>query len=437
VPERSFGLLLDRFRHLKRTLLPWTPEHVLAHKTGRVSDKFKRAYESLRAVPFEARDNNVYAFVKVEKNNVEKVLVKHPRLIQYRSPRFTASFAQYLLPVEQALMRPKDLTKSFFAKMMNQRSRAHRFIEMQKRVPDCVFIGWDHDNFDAHEHKSWIRAEHKFYAELMIEPREFLERAKTQLRYKGRTRGGIRYRSDGRRCSGDYNTGLGNSVVNLSIILDILKRARVPTKNWDTCVDGDDGVLGVSRQYVRRLLSRYLTPASFALYGMSTRLEFVTENLHEVEFCQSRLVDFGCDKRMIRLPLRVLSRAGYCLRNYQATGIGKWLRSVGDCELACNAGVPVLQSYALMLQRFSKTTIGLRQPEVVAAMRGAVHGPIELPIRSETRVSFAEAFGIGPSEQRDLESRFNSYTDLTYVGKARAGEWTEVDIEQFIYSVLS
>lgn len=428
IATRSFGHVRRMFHRFRASLEPWSEAMLLSHRAGRVVKKFERAFESLRKEPLNERDYRVSAFVKLEKATLNKLQVKHPRLIQYRNPRYTAELAKHLGPVEHKIIKSRHPLRTVFAKGLNQRQRAQRILEMQRRISNCVFIGLDHNNFDAHEHLDWIKEEHLFYEWLQVDPTELRRLLQTQKRYVGRTRNGIKYTVKGRRCSGDLNTGLGNSLVNLAIILDIFNQAGIPTADYEIFLDGDDCVLAVREGWVKLLLKRYFTPENFAAYGMSTRIEFVTKDIHEVVFCQSGFVDFGVDVRMIRNPWRVLSRATTCLSKFQGAGYRKWLRSVGECELACNAGVPVLQSFSNMLIRLSGVKQGLKVPDVTARMRGAVHGSRALPINSEARTSFECTFGISVVEQISLEHLFDSESSTSYIDAVEAGSWVNYDM---------
>lgn len=406
VPERAFGELKKFWSMSKGAVRGYTPAEVLAKKIGSRRAKYVRAFDSLAERPLEDKDCRVFAFVKIEKNPISKLEVKHPRLIQYRSPRFTASLAQELLPIEELLFTGSE--RCYFAKHMNQHDRAERLLAMERKVKDPIFVGLDANNFDAHETWRWTKAEHDFYRFLRgsYDPRlEYL--LKQQMKYRGRTRGGIRYTSRGRRCSGDYNTGLGNSVVMLAIVSHIARSMGMTKEQWDALVDGDDSVFCFPRSYLTRFLQKIKPDRIAKLYGMSIRVEFQTTDVRQVEFCQCKLIRTGLGTRMVRKPYRVLQRLGYCCDDYSGAW-NRWCTSVGQCELACHTGVPVLQALALAYMRIGGDVKIISRITDVAHFRGAISGPVPTPITPEARFDFEVAFGITLAEQLLLEHRFDN-----------------------------
>jgi hypothetical protein len=424
--ERSF----TRFRRLYRQPRLYTPlswEDLIKTRPGRTKRKFRMAQESLLSSPLHRGDYNVRSFVKVEKAQVTKLAVKAPRMIQYRTPRYTGSLARWLAPIEHWYTHRMRNTP--FSKGKNQRQRAqqlHKFCE--EMGAGCILVGIDQTNYDAHEGTDALRAEHNHYQKLYHgDVSELRDLLKAQLYNRGKTRHGVKYRVKATRCSGDLNTGLGNTVVNLAMLTDLMVEHGVSKNDYRIAADGDDCVL-VFRASVWPQVRGWLTPSCFVPYGMEARIEFITDKLEEADYCQSRLIDFGDDIRFIRSPIRVLQRAGVCLTSLQGSGLRKWLYSVGECELACNAGVPILQSFACAMLRCSKVTTGLKNPEVVAAMRGAVHGPKAIAITQAGRLSFERAFGIGLDLQYRIEGFYDQMTTSPLLEAAVNGDYDRFDI---------
>jgi hypothetical protein len=89
----------------------------------------------------------------------------------------------------------------------------------------------------------------------------------------------------------------------------------------------------------------------------------------------------------------------------------EWMRGVAACEVSLSRGVPVLQAWALQLQKFLGSPDGVRaHPHTDYLVAGAWFAGSEcaLSVSAETRVSFARAFGLEPEEQIELEKSFGS-----------------------------
>lgn len=426
--RRARELFVRKYRLNGVRVSPMSEEELIQSRPGRTKRKFQNAFNDLRIVPLNYKDTKIRSFVKVEKADYTKLPAKQPRMIQYRAPRFTACLAKYLAPIEHYFVH--ECYRQPLAKGKNQRGRAKQLLRTVRRFPGGVIVCIDQTNFDSHIVQDAIRETHHVYKMMLGLPRgkaniELDKLLKAQLASKGKSRHGVKYHIKGTRISGDIDTGLGNSVVNLMLLCGVM--ADIPRHEWDCVVDGDDCYIVISANYADAGI-RALDPANFLKYGMESRTEVITREIHEVEFCQSKLVYLDDGPRMIRKPTRVLARSGFCLQNYGGSGYRKWMYSVGECELACNAGVPVLQEYSAALLRCSKVKSGLKNPEVVAAMRGAVHKAVELPISDAARDSFAKTFGISVSLQLHLESLYRSLQVSDLLEMAVVGKQLPFDI---------
>lgn len=419
--EQAFAALEAKWP--QPVLEPWSVSQVLSTRTTRTKRKFAKAASDLVYRPICKDDAKVNAFCKVEKHPATKLACKWPRMIQYRNARFTYKLCSWLGPLEHWWV--KGCPNTPFAKGLNQVQRARQLRALFKSVPDAVAVGLDHNNFDAHESWEALRAQNKYYERRIRGDKcELLRILRWRLKYKGKTRNGWRYTSDGRRVSGDYDTSLGNTTVNLAFIAGVMSRARVPQNRWNVVADGDDCVVVLSRRY----LQSFLTSLEHAArWGMDTRIEFISDDINDVEFCQGKVLDLGFEKRLIRKPGRVLQRAGVCLRKFTGNGYRKWLYSVGECELACNAGVPILQEYAEMLMRCSGVSKGISNPEVTAAMRGATHTKA-MPITDFTRNSFSRVFGVSKAEQLYLEGVYKKMASIPELEALVNGQRDRFDI---------
>lgn len=99
-----------------------------------------------------------------------------------------------------------------------------------------------------------------------------------------------------------------------------------------------------------------------------------------------------------------------------ARAVDPVLHQIGQCELAVNMGVPVLQAYALAMLRNAKRA-WTNKPTYTGRLQKAIReykshdGDIRpLPITVEARLSFEEAFGMPLWEQLWYERLFETVT---------------------------
>lgn len=404
----------------KTVVYPWTPEKVLAHRSSRLKRRYAEAFKSLRENPLTPRDARVEMFVKFEKEWADEITEKTPRAIQFRSPRYTASISQYLMPVEKKIFSLDkngvecDVEQRLFAKGLNSFQRARRLQAMHK-WKNTVWILLDHSRFDANVTEDHIRWESKIYRRVLAGPTEQLDDLmRMQLSNRGRTKSGLRYVCRGKKMSGEYNTSLGDSVINAALLLYWLRECSTA----EIFVDGDDSVIAVSEEDYTKLDLGY-----FAANGWTTKVE-ITREFNRVEFCQCRPVEVQPGNwRMVRNPWRVMNRSICTIQRYHGKAWQGYLRAVADCEYYCGFGVPVLEAFAHYMRRHSE---GQKPVSITDQLlyRAKIEPHITYRrnvITSLARTSLALTWGISEAEQLALESYFNSANDLPHVHRLVAG----------------
>jgi hypothetical protein len=276
-----------------------------------------------------------------------------------------------------------------------------------------VAIGLDAKRFDQHVRAKMLRWEHDVYlAAYRGSDREFLGYLlDAQIRNRCTMRcvdGNIKYTVHGSRMSGDMNTASGNCLIMCALIHTLCTERKV--RKFRLANNGDDCVLIVESRDVALVLDGLYE--WFLEFGFKMEVEPTVDTFERIVFCQSSPVFDGTKWVMVRDPRVSLSKDAICLnRNYSyGPGARKWLGAVGACGLSMTGGIPVLQDYYSAFLRGGVD--GLRWDPVVfetgMAMlaKGCSRGYREPT--DAARVSFWQAFGVTPTEQRLAEESYRS-----------------------------
>lgn len=411
---------------------PWSHQEVVAsYPAGRLRNRYERARMSLLADGYcGPEDARIKAFVKSEKYNPLLLKCK-PRLIMARTPRYNLELAAYLKPFEHAayagMRGRKDLsnatTTRWIAKGLDGTERACLIRRKLAGFKDPRVFEVDGRAFEAHFCREVLISEHRWYNNHFRSGR-LARLLSYQLENVGRTEGGLRYRAPGVRASGDFNTGLGNTLTMCTLVLvshGDVELAKGSRATWDTFADGDNALIFVEAADLD-IWTRVL-PGSFLKCGFEAEVGRPTGVLEEVEFGQSRPVRRAAGWTMVRNPYKVLSGA-YCgHRHYgELSGGLRILRCVAMCEAFINRGVPVLQAYA---HAMLKATRHLRLPRSFEPENYEYQCVVRNDnwqkehwdeVSLESRLGFARAWGIPVEEQMRLEGGFKIDLPSTWFG---------------------
>lgn len=368
----------------------WT---IINGYTGPKRATYMRAYENIKDVGFDKRWTYVKMFVKPDKFPLDKAMSKPPRAIQYRTPEYNLLVGRYLKPIEEEFYKLKSPSGyRFVAKGLNNVQRAELLQTISADYDDPVYILLDHVAYDSSITKEHLRATHKFYRR--FNKSRFLQQLlKYQLKNKGFTRHGIKYRVDGTRMSGDYDTALGNTYINYIVLRSWLRMCHV---RGDIMLDGDDSVVVIERRNMHKLDYDH-----FQSCGFETTVT-VASSIDEVEFCQSRFLPTN-PPRFARDPIRALSRLNVSVKDYHGKGWLRYQAGIGMAEMAVNNGVPILYEVGYKLSLLSNSPIY----DTEMHYKLQLHQP--LPIDDDVRQAFSRAFNIPPALQIKIESEFTPY----------------------------
>jgi len=288
-------------------------------------------------------------------------------------------------------------------KGLNPRRRANVIVRKFNGFRDCVCFEVDGKAFEAHVTENHIAEEHSIYKAAY--PSSGLGHVLSRQRFVGTTQGGVKFSRRGGRASGDFNTGMGNTLIMLAVCTAVLEEYGV---KFDLLDDGDNALVFLERADLPLVQADFYTRVLNAS-GFEMTLEKPVSYIEGIRFGRSAPLCLGPFWTMVREPWSVLSGAYASHRWLREPRFGaRWVNGVARCELSLARGVPVLQAAALSVL---KQTEGLKQVRadvfadyfVVGAWMAGVEDVVE--VTHEARASFERAFGITVEQQLAMESK--------------------------------
>jgi hypothetical protein len=425
----------DAFRRLRRLGglyggETWSYLQTAKSYSGRLGLRYEEAERSLR-VDGALRKEDWYLrpFLKAEK--FQGVIKRtKPRLIYPRSPRYNLMLASRLKPFEHWVW--SRLTARWVcrggvgrvcAKGLNPVERANLIARKMANMVDCTVMEVDGKAFEAHVGPDQLALEHAVYAAAFPGDRGLQRLLSKQKVLEGTLSCGARFSRPGARASGDYNTGLGNSLVMIAVVTGVLRTYGIP---FDVLADGDNALLFLRAQDLGRVVANLHGDVKSEC-GQELTLERPTTVLEEVRFGRSAPVFFGGKYRMVRDWRAILSGALSSHRWLREPRfVPEWVRGVAACELSLARGLPIVQAWALSLQAVWGGPEGVREhPHTDLVFKGAWFARSEesLEVSTEARLSFERAFGTSPEEQLAIEKRIGCAVPQ--------GQWLRVELPGF------
>lgn len=407
----------------------WTHLTTALSYHGALRRRYLAAEESLRGEWVRGRDARLKPFLKAEKVWCGAKRAK-PRMICPRDPRYNLAVASRLKPLEHWLWGRLTLS-SLYPGMSKSRlvlkglSPMQRATVLRKKFDSfdrCVVFEIDGKGFEAHVGRPALSLEHSVYKSAFPGDPGLNKLLSYQLDLGGKTMHGIKFRRSGGRASGDFNTGMGNSLVMVACVVGALRTFRVP---FDLAVDGDNALVFLPGQVAGPVVT-HLPDRILATSGQEITLESPVTIFESVRFGQSApVLGPGGRYTMVRDYRAVLSKASATHRyGRELRGFRRYLKGVAECELWLGRGLPVVQAWAsrLLVALYPLERLGdqaYRDWYLIGARHAALGDAV--PVSEETRNSFALAFGMSPDAQRSLELELTR-TDL----QITAGECVEV-----------
>lgn len=392
-------------------LRPWTLEEFVESYTGRQYNRYKRAADSLAAQPLSRDDATVATFIKCEKINFLAKTDPAPRIIQPRDPRFNAAIGVYIKPLEKLIY--KNLGKLYkypcVAKGFDVFQTGDIIASKWALFESPCAISLDASRFDQHVSVAALKWTHSTYLRFNDDA-EFKRMLSMMLYNKGRglcADGRVSYEVEGCRMSGDMDTALGNCVLMVAMTYSYCKKLGIKHEVMD---NGDDIVVIMDQS--NEIMFREHVDSFYADLGFTMKVEPTVYELEEIEFCQMHPVHDGKQWRMVRNPI-CLAKDLVCTTGQ--TQVDAWLEAIGLGGISLASGLPVYQSFYIMLAKFGKKrkksrieSWHLYAGSGFARLAGLTKRDPAV-ISTEARRSFEKAFGLDFTRQQALE---NLYTQL-------------------------
>jgi hypothetical protein len=371
---------------------PYTVKQVLQSKKPSKRKTYTQALNSLHRRPLDFADCVIKMFVKNERMTIKDPL-KPPRAIQARSPRYNLIFQKYTLAFSEH-HKKQQLFKRNFTSGMDQYEIAqwllHHWNEYAHPVADML----DHAFFDSKQHEIILFFQN-LYVFLCFGETEYWQLYAARLNNRCVSRNNIHYKVHATRLSGDGDTSSGNTTVNDMMLSYVYRKVQ-----HSRALNGDDSV--IIREYAD---TNYVDRKTLEQYGFATKFN-TTDEFEAIEYCQCHPVYTINGWLMVRDPMRVMSRATVCINRSirDVNTFKRWCRGVGECEYTCNAGVPILQSFAKFMMRATHDN-PIYDDDFV---NRRIEGTRDHTITDRCRASFEKAFHISVSRQHELESYFDN-----------------------------
>lgn len=379
---------------------------------GRKRGIYERAYMSLMVRAISVRDAWVNTFVKAEKVNFDKKGDPAPRVIQPRSPRYNLEVGCYLKLFEKELCAGFKRVWGYpvVLKGLNAQAVGGWLAEHWAQFRTPVAVGLDASRFDQHVSVEALRFEHSVYNAVFRCPK-LRKLLSWQLTNRGvaRVEGHrVDYTVEGRRMSGDINTGMGNCLLMSCMVIAYCESVGI---KFRLANNGDDCVVFCEKSDLSKLDG---IDAWMLDFGFTLTREDPVYCLEHVEFCQARPVCCANGWRMVRDPRVAMSKDCVSLLGWDnPAAFASWAAAIGGCGLSLTRGVPVWEAWYGRLMRCGRdASLGAVEAVWDSGLGYMARGVDACEVDDGARYSFYRAFGILPDLQVALESEYAEPVDI-------------------------
>lgn len=408
---------------IKGWATPLTPEGWLMRVPRAKFMLYKNAQIKQAGLPVDKSQSNVKSFIKIEKTECEKKKSPVFRVVSPRPPAYNEAIGRYIKHVEHDIYHAYDemlnegeTHKSpTIAKGLNSREVADAIKIKWDSFDEPVAIGLDMSRFDQHIRELALKFEHGHYP--MLYDHTFRAEIKRLFDMQLKTNCTM-YTSDGyelkytmdSRCSGDQNTGLGNIIIMMSLLIQLRKETEIRFKIID---NGDDCVLIMEKKDLQKFKDFNIT-AWMLDFGFDVTIEREVYVMEQIKFCQTNPV-LAADGvyMMIRDPRVAIPKDFISVDTFKTDSEYRtWRKSVADGGLVLNQNMPIFEhAYKAFSKNCSvstKKTNSYRLDEGgMAWLTKGVGKRAHVEMTDESRYSFWKAFSIAPEEQIRWEKYYD------------------------------
>lgn len=367
--------------------------------TGGKRKMYIRAYETIQTHGFVDNWSVVRMFVKPDRIPLSEILDKDARGIQARRPEFNLLYAHYLHGIEKHIYQlpgSGHTRITNFAKGKNNSQRASHIQQKWNSFDNPICFNIDHSRFDSTVSVEHLKLTHKIYKRFN-KSRFFRYLMSKTLNNRGYTRTGISYSIKGTRMSGDYDTGLGNSLINDACLQYVFRNVK-----HEIYLDGDDSLVMIERRDVSKIDLN-----DFVKMGFNTKVALCTQP-HQIEFCQARFLN-TTPPYLARNPFRTAAHLNVSVKNYSKNIWPSYNEARYFCEMVLSRGLPVIPAICKRKLKNIRMYIDEDTKWMMENLVPDNHSYLEPTI--EVREQYALAWGINPSEQILIEND-NTINDL-------------------------
>jgi hypothetical protein len=389
-------------------------DKVMDNTRPSIKKRYERAFRRLKDDRLDLNKGmaTIKSFIKWEKTSEEKALEKPGRMIQYRSYEYLYLLKSFILAYglkvksSEAAIKGQKI-KTIFTKLYDIPTQTNVIKESWDSFKNPVALCLDHSKFDGHYDRWLLQLEHSFWMRIFDRNPVLEKILRMQMHNRGFTQCGIKYKYVGKRSSGEFTTSDGNSLLNYCMLATWLESHGIT--DYRIHVNGDDSIVIISMDDLKKFPKDFGlgTIHFFADFNMQTELGVIAYDFREISYCQCQPIRVNREGELtwllVKDPIRAMSRSCYCDSKFMPC-INRYKAGTALCELACNAGVPILQSWSLWNLACTKFEKPLGTVDKIPA---SLYSKSDLKIEKisdATREDFEVAFGITKLDQLAYET---------------------------------
>jgi len=352
---------LKRFPEAKRTLLQ-------AHELGHLTKGMYYVTPMLKIEKLVKGHGFTGTFGVHHPSAVMTVEEFDPRVISIRTPQYQARYGPYCLAASDSLKVIWNVQYQVtYACGMPMSQVGEWLADVLEHFPDPYFVCADFHRFDGHISVPALQYEYWLLGKVnQRNVKGWVNDLETRAAFPDTQ---TEYTVTGTRKSGNADTTVGNSVINVGFWSVVLKRAGLTWNDARLIVMGDDSVLALRCRSITQAQIDELAQGS----GLSIKVE-LTRDWHELKFCSCRFFSLhGGGYRMASLPGRYIAKGGFALNAPNSERYRRnWIKSYAFCLVAEYAHVPVMRALALY---YARRVFGI---ETYAQLPEVLHKQIDI-----------------------------------------------------------